>query len=143
MRFTRYLCALGATLILAPSLAWADLPNLKVTITGAQPATGSVEVTLFNSAETFMRSPFLQESGAVDESGQLVVEFFGLADGDYAVVVIHDVNDNGMLDTGFLGFGGESIGYSNGADPWLGRPDYEDVIISVEIENQEIEINLD
>jgi uncharacterized protein (DUF2141 family) len=142
MRFPEFVRVLAAVLCLAPAMVWADLPNLKVTVSGAIPAEGYVEVTIFDSEETFMRSPFLQERGKVDENGQFVAEFFGIVEGNYAIVVVHDRNHNGVLDTGFLGFGGELIGYSNGVTTWFGRPDFEDVKIGVESENVEVEIAL-
>jgi uncharacterized protein (DUF2141 family) len=57
-------------------------------------------------------------------------------------VVVHDENDNGAYDSGFLGFGGESLGYSNNARSWLGRPDFDDAKLSIGAEGAEIEISL-
>jgi uncharacterized protein (DUF2141 family) len=132
----------AATLILACGQAMAQLPSLKVNITGATPSTGSVEVSLFDSAEQFMVEPHLQESGAVDENGEFRAEFYGLEEGTYAVLVVYDENDNGVLDTGFLGFGGENIGYSNNVRPWLGRPSFEEVRIDVTEPDHQIAIEL-
>ena len=121
----------------------AELPSLKVTVTDAATTTGTVEVTLFNSSESFLKEAFLQQGGEVGENGTFVAEFAGLEEGDYAVVVVHDENDNGAYDSGFLGFGGESLGYSNNARSWLGRPDFDDAKLSIGAEGTEIEISLD
>ncbi len=134
---------LAALLLIAPAAALADLPSLKVVVSGANPPTGSIEISIFNSEESFMADPILQQSGEVAEDGRYEAEFFAVAEGEYAIVVVHDENDNGKLDTGFLGFGGEAIAYSNGADPWLGRPAYSDVAISVQADDVTEEISLD
>jgi len=130
-------------LMLTPFVAEAQLAKLTVTVRGLEPATGTVEISLFNSADTFMITPFLQKSEKVDGQEEVKVEFAGLIDGDYAVVVVHDENDNGVLDTGFLGFGGESFGYSNDASSWLGRPGFDSASFPVGGEDKEILITLD
>jgi len=117
------------------------LPRLTVKVAGLAPETGSVEVSLFNSAETFMLEPFFQESGVPDKDGNVEVLFLNVFEGEYGVVVVHDENANSLYDAGFLGFGAEPVGYSNDAAPWLGRPSFEDVSFDVQ-ESMEISINM-
>jgi len=126
-----------------PSLSWADLPSLTVHVSGAEPASGTIEVTVFDSPETFLTKAYLQRSGAVGEDGRFTANFSALPEGDYAVVVVHDANDNKKLDSGILGFGAESFAYSNGAsNPLFGRARFEDARIEVN-GDLEIEIPLD
>jgi len=129
--------------LLSPALALAESSSVRVVVTGLSPATGPVEISLFDAAESFMVEPYLQQSGTADENGSFETEFVSLPDGEYAVVVAHDANDNGKLDSGFLGFGGESYGYSNNARSWFGRPDFEDVKIAVDQPGILVEIDLD
>jgi uncharacterized protein (DUF2141 family) len=130
-------------LLLAPSLAWAELPSLTVHVSGAEPASGTVEVTVFDSPETFLAKAYLQRSGTVGEDGLFTAIFSAIPEGDYAVVVVHDANDNKKLDNGILGFGAESFAYSNGAsNPLFGRASFEDAKIEVN-DDLEIEISLD
>ena len=133
---------LTAMLLLSSMPVSAELSSLKVTVTDAVTTTGSIEVTLFNSSESFLKEAFLQQSGKASEDGTFVAEFVGLEEGEYAVVVVHDENDNGAYDSGFLGFGGESLGYSNNASSWLSRPDFDDAKLSIGAEGAEIEISL-
>jgi len=128
---------------LNPVLALAELPGVKVVVSNLPPTIGTVEVSLFDSAETFLKEPFLQNAGKADEDGNFESEFVGLIDGEYAVVVVHDANDNGKLDSGFLGFGGEKYGYSNNVRTWFGRPDFEDVKFTVDQPGTVVEIDLD
>lgn len=126
-----------------PAVALAALPDLSVQISNALPATGTVEVTLFNSADSFMREAYLQQSGEISESGEFTANFAGLEEGEYAVVVVHDENGNEAYDNGFLGIGAEGIGYSNNVRPWFFRPGFDDVKFSVNTESIKIEIRID
>lgn len=134
-------CLLILGVLLSPTAA-AQLAQLEVTVHGLQPATGTVEVTLFNSAATFLKKPFLQKAAAVEGADELTFRFVGLLDGEYALVVVHDENGNKVLDSGFLGFGSEGIGYSNDAAPWLGRPSFDDARFTIGEEDLAITVNL-
>jgi uncharacterized protein (DUF2141 family) len=52
--------------------------------------------------------------------------FSGVKPGTYAVAVFHDENDNGKLDTGFLGIPTEPTGASNDARGSMGPPKFKD-----------------
>ncbi|MEE4219065.1 MAG: DUF2141 domain-containing protein [Xanthomonadales bacterium] len=130
-------------LLLSPALARAELPALTVNVVDAHPASGTIEITLFNSAESFLKQTYVQRPCQPDADGRCSVTFAALEEGDYAVVVVHDANDNKKLDNGFLGFGAESFAYSNGAsNPLFGRADFEDARIRL-TETVTIEISLD
>ena len=135
--------ALLATLILLPALAHAELTKLTVVVSGIEPSTGTVEVSVFNSAETLMQKPVLQKPRKVDGHTETTFVFAGMLEGNYAVVVVHDENGNGVLDSGFLGFGGENFAYSNDARSWLGRPSFEDASFTVSTDDVEILIGLE
>lgn len=130
--------ALFAILFFLPALAHAQLARLTVVVSGIEPSTGTVEVSVFNSAETFMQKPLLQGSRKVVGRSEATFEFAGLMEGSYAVVVVHDANDNGVLDSGFFGFGGELYAYSNDASSWLGRPNF--AAASFEVAKQDVDI---
>jgi uncharacterized protein (DUF2141 family) len=130
-------------LLLLPGIAAAQLPSVTLTVTGADPASGTIEASLFSSSQDFLMEAHLQESGEVAEDGTFTAQFVGLEEGEYAIVVVHDANDNGVFDAGLLGFGGESVGYSNNASSWLGRPNFEDAKFTVNQAGQKIEISLD
>ncbi|MCH5377909.1 MAG: DUF2141 domain-containing protein, partial [Planctomycetes bacterium] len=108
--------------------------DLTVTVRVTHPGSlgGTVEVSLFDSPDSFMKKPYLQFSGPVAQDGTFTATFAAVPEGAYAVVVVHDENGNGTLDRGFLGFGGESYAFSNGASPWFGWPDFEDAAFRVD-----------
>jgi len=135
--------ALAFVLLFLPGFAQAQLAGLTVHVQGLEPTTGTIEVSLFNSAETFMEKPMVQQSKPVNGNADLVFEFSGLLEGQYAAVAVHDENGNGVLDNGFLGIGGESFGFSNDAGPWLGRPSFEAASFMIGTENLEITFQVD
>ena len=61
MKSSRF--ALLATLLLLPTFAHAQLAKLTVVVSGIAPATGTVEVSVFNSAETFTFEPTQMKNG--------------------------------------------------------------------------------
>jgi len=128
MKNLRIAIAYAAALVLIPpAIVQAELPGVTVNISNFSPSSGTVEVSLFNSAGSFLVEPYLQASGNVDEDGNFQTRFAALPSGEYAVVVVHDANNNGQLDNGFLGFGGEDYAYSNNVQTWFGRPDFDQV----------------
>lgn len=126
-----------------PMAAKAEFPSIVLTVSGADPATGTIEATLFNSADDFLIEAYMQQSGEVAEDGTFTTEFAGLEEGEYAISVVHDANDNGVYDAGFFGFGGESVAYSNDASSWLGRPGFDAAKFTVQDAGHVININLD
>jgi len=147
--------AIATSLLLLPTLAEAQFltedpflendqwANLTVLVHGLKTKSGTVEVSLFDTADSFLKTPIVQQSVTVEENKEISTSFVDLLVGDYAIVVVHDENDDGVLDTGILGFGGESYGYSNNVKPWLGRPDFEAVKFTVSEEDLEIVISLE
>ena len=133
----------GLALAAATPAALADSVELTVTVSGARPPTGSVEITLFNSAASFLNQPYKQTPCTPAEDGSCTVSFTSLPEGDYALVVVHDANGNRKLDNGFLGFGAERFAYSNDAsNPLFGRASFDDAKIRLDV-TTEIAISLD
>ena len=60
-------------------------------------------------------------------SGELTFSTSGLPSGDYAVRVMHDRNDNGELDSNFVGMPSEPWAFSNNATGSFGPPGWEQV----------------
>ena len=51
-------------------------------------------------------------------------DFEGIPPGTYALVVLHDENMNGKIDTNPLGIPKEGYGFSKDAKGWFGAPSY-------------------
>ena len=117
---------LGVLALLAAAPALSG--ELVVTITGVKKPTGTVLVTLKNSEAAWNNDTdavAVQKIAAqkvVADKGTLVVNFGDLPAGTYAVMVLHDENDNHKMDTGFMGIPSEGYGFSN--NPQVHRKPY-------------------
>lgn len=89
---------------------------------------GRVFISIYSSPQTFL-SPdkFRYHELNVSESivDGKVSTTFELPVGEYAVAVYHDNNDNGKMDTNFIGIPNEPSGMSNGHVPKFGPPRYD------------------
>ncbi len=129
----------GALLLTACYSAAAD--QLTVEVTGIERLGGHMMIAVYDDEASWSAS-----SGAVAEArdsvtGPLVrVSFPDLPRGYHAVMLYHDHNSNGELDTNMLGIPAEAYGFSNNAGR-LGRPDFDearflvdgDMTISIEL----------
>ena len=109
------------TLLMFPSFAVVTLfaavvqaGELTVTITDIREAQGSLMVAVVNSDAGWnnQEKPVAAQKVAAGK-GEMMLKFADLPAGRYAVQVMHDQNDNGKLDTNFLGIPSEGYGFSN------------------------------
>ncbi len=104
--------------------------KLEVTIKNVKESKGTIRVALFNSENDFLKQPI--ESKVVKASAtETNVVFDNLKPGEYAISVIHDVNENKELDKGFMGIPQEPYGFSNDARGKFGPPSYEESKLTV------------
>ncbi|GIV36875.1 MAG: hypothetical protein KatS3mg032_1254 [Cyclobacteriaceae bacterium] len=97
--------------------------TLEIRVGPLEPASGTLRVALFNSADRFMKEPFRVQELKV-EGPTLNIVFYNLPEGQYAFSLYHDVNNNGKLDTGLLGIPSEPWGFSNNARGRFGPPHF-------------------
>lgn len=106
----------------------AGTASLTLEITPFETTVGRIVISIFNSPDTFF-SPdkFRYHELNVAESivNGKVSTTFELPVGEYAVAVYHDSNDNGKMDTNFIGIPEEPSGMSNGHVPKFGPPRYD------------------
>jgi uncharacterized protein (DUF2141 family) len=108
--------------------------ELTVTVTGIKENRGSIRVGLFKSENDFLKKAVYGE--IVKATGQeVVVVFKNLPEGEYGVSVIHDENDNGELDSNFMGIPKEGFAFGNDAMGTFGPPSYNDAKIKVDSKN--------
>ncbi len=112
---------------LLPAVQAAPLPSaqsnatdkLTVRVTGARNAKGKIIVYLFRDPQGFPTDTskiIRQQSVNIDPNTMTaLVVFKDLPPGMFAVTVLHDENDNGKMDTNFLGIPTE--GYGASKDP--------------------------
>jgi uncharacterized protein (DUF2141 family) len=131
------------TLLFTPLLALsgAHAADLTVEVKGIGEAKGEVIVAIHDKAEGWLkRSVGLAKTTAV--AGSVKVSFPGLAEGDYAVSAIHDLNSNGKLDTNLVGMPIEPYGFSNDAIGNFGPAKFDDAKFKLGKDSKTITISL-
>ncbi len=106
--------------------------TLTVEVTLNKPAAGGmVRTALCPSSQAFTAEKGCKV-GQVNADGTTVeVHFEEVLDGEYAVKVFHDVNNNGKLDTNWMGVPKEPYGFSNDAMGTFGPPSWEQARFTV------------
>ncbi|MEM8969394.1 MAG: DUF2141 domain-containing protein [Bacteroidota bacterium] len=114
--------------------------ELTIQVTGLKSSEGQVQIAIFNSAESFLEEPV--QNSQIKLNGQKVVETtFTLPEGQYAVAVYHDENENGELDKNFLGTPTEAYGFSNDTrETRLRAPFFKETSIALEKSPQTLRI---
>lgn len=96
--------------------------TITVTIDNVTSNEGKVLAGL-HTAETFMKGPGIQNMESSIENGKAVLTFTNVAPGTYAIMAMHDANDNKRMDYQANGMPLESYGMS-GNDMTMGPPQF-------------------
>ena len=105
-----------------PTVSVAQSADVVVTLTGVQDRGGHALASL-STESTFMRGQGEYSARvAVASAGTLTLTFEDVAPGDYALMVMHDANDNGEFDMAPSGMPGEGFAFSSGGAPLMGPP---------------------
>lgn len=107
-------------------------PVLQVEITDLRAEAGTLRVSVFNRADGFLRDDrkALARGVVRASSGERALSF-RLPPGTYAVAILHDENDNGRLDTNFLGIPTEGYGVSNNPKPRFRAPRFREAVFTL------------
>lgn len=101
--------------------------QLTFKITGMEVAQGQILISIFNSENSFMKEALKSTVKKVSSTDQPVtIVFDNLPPGTYAMSTFHDENNNGELDSNFMGIPKEPYGFSNNARGSFGPPSFED-----------------
>ncbi|WKN30890.1 DUF2141 domain-containing protein [Porifericola rhodea] len=113
-----------------------------VNVSGIQSNEGLVQVALYASNDTFLEEPFMAQRYQLKESGEVEVVFDKVPHGEYAIAVYHDKNSNNELDTNFMGIPTEPYGFSNNYNPKLSAPKYKNAIVTIDQNNQQVDVRV-
>lgn len=126
---------LSTTLSLAQETKGQDIT---VTVENISNSRGHVVIAL-HSADTFMKTDGLQKAELKIKDGKVVATFKNVVPGNYALLALHDENDNKRMDFEPNGMPMESFGLSN--NPMLmGPPRFSDGQFEVINANLELTI---
>jgi len=92
----------------------ANAADLTVQLHGIRVQAGNIMMTVVDSQDSWdgKAKPVAREA-LVPDGDTATVTFEGLEPGDYAVMIAHDENSNGKLDTNLIGMPTEGYGFSN------------------------------
>lgn len=105
--------------------AFASAGDITVTITGIENSTGTIRVGLFNDGDDYPDDGFYREEAVDARSGAITVTFSNVPEGEYAIAVMHDENDDYVVNTNALGIPREGVGVSNNYLGGMRRPRYD------------------
>ena len=131
---------IAALLVLSSNVSAATLSIELVDITAS---TGTIGVQLVDSKAIFDGGGKPVAAKQIKATGveTISLKFEDLKPGKYAVMVMHDENDNGKLDSNILGIPKEGYGFSNNPNV-MRRPTFEEAMIEVEAADKAITINI-
>ncbi len=112
--------------------------TLTVTIENVLKDGGSILASL-HTADTFMKGDGIINAEAVAKKGEVTLTFENVTPGTFAIMVMHDANDNKKMDMEPNGMPKESYG-TTGEMNMFGPPSFETSKFEVADEDQEIRI---
>ena len=115
--------------------------SLTVHIENLDNNDGKLLVGLYNEESQFLNETY-QGIVAEIEDKKSTVTFKGVPKGVYAVSFVHDENNNGKMDTNFMGIPKEDYGCSNNATGFMGPPKWKDAKFQLKDNSQTITISL-
>ncbi len=101
---------------------------------------GTIKIGLYSSKENFLKSPIKSISVTAKKEG-VKVTFNNIKEGEYAISLYHDEDDNNKLNT-FFKIPTEPYGTSNNAKGQFGPPNWEDAKFKVSGTNETQHITL-
>ena len=115
--------------------------SITVKVENAENNKGQLFMALYNSESTFLNQTYAGKKSPIVNNGCEVI-FTNIPQGVYAVSIFHDQNDNGKMDSNFMGIPKEDYGCSNNAKGFMGPPKWEDAKFELKAKNETITIIL-
>lgn len=103
-------------------------PNeVKLEISGIKKPIGNLLIAAYNTRENYLDESQMTQGYVIQitETGTMTF-MIDLPEGEYALAVMHDVNEDGKLNKNFFGIPTERYGFSNNARGTFGPPSFDD-----------------
>jgi uncharacterized protein (DUF2141 family) len=113
---------------ISPHIVQSQNYTITVTITGLHSDKGKVMLSLYNSEDGYPKGPkkAYRLTSSPITNNMCTIVLTDIPKGTYAIACFHDENNNGKLDTNFLGIPNEGTGASNNAKGSMGPPKFKD-----------------
>jgi uncharacterized protein (DUF2141 family) len=106
--------------------------NFSVEVSGVEPGKGPVFFGLYDKEKGFLDNESQIATAKVKATeNKVVYTFKNLPDGDYAIAVYQDLNNNGKCDKNMIGYPTEGFGFSQNYKPRLSAPSFDQVKIAI------------
>lgn len=104
----------------------AGNPQLTIKIENIESVEGDIRIGVFNTSEKFLKQglTFKKYKIAVNKTTETII-INDLPKGEYAFMMYHDKNADGVLNRNFLGIPKEPFAFSNNVKPKLAKPTFE------------------
>ena len=112
--------------------------TITITIDNVKNDIGKVSFALHTN-DTFMKGNGVMNTETTIKDGKVTITFENVQPGEYAIMALHDENENGRMDFRENGMPLESYGTSNNVMAF-GPPQYDDAKFNVEKEALELSI---
>ncbi|AHM62526.1 hypothetical protein D770_21385 [Flammeovirgaceae bacterium 311] len=118
--------------------------SIIVKVEGTRNSKGVVRVALFNTEKGFPTDgqKAFKNISAPAKEGVVQLTVNNLPAGRYAISLLHDENENGVLDTNVVGYPKEGYGASNNNLPAFRAPNFNEAAFEVKAPRQELRISL-
>ena len=113
--------------------------NLNVTIDNINSGEGQILAQVFKGEDNYKNGKPVSSLILPAIKGENKFLFQNLSEGNYAVRLFHDSNNNNGLDTNVFGMPTEGYGFSNEAVGNFGPPKFSDMVIVIEKTSETID----
>lgn len=105
---------------LAATAGASQAETVVITLNGVEARPGKI-IAALNTREQFLRTGPAHEAVVEPVAGGVTLTFENVEPGEYALMVMHDIDANGQFD-----FGVDGWAFSNSARPMTGPPAFDD-----------------
>lgn len=124
--------AIGIILsLISTQIKAQDNFTISVTVEEISSNDGKIFLALYNSEDDFLETTYKGTISTITNN-TCKVTFENIPAGVYAVSIFHDENDNGKMDTNFMGIPKEDYGCSNDASGFMGPPKWKNAKFNLE-----------
>ena len=113
-----------------------------VEITGIENKGGVMMVGLFKETDKFLEIPSFNNETKIYVESIISVKLENIPFDTYAVSIYHDLNENGELDSKFMGIPKEPVGFSNNYFPKFGPPKFKKAAFDLDQTELKLTVNL-
>jgi len=118
--------------------------SMHVRIHDARSDRGKILVLVFDKEDGFPEQveKAFRQLALESKNGKTEFRLDDIPAGEYAITVLHDEDDNGIMTTNFVGLPVEKYGFSNNPKIYFGPPSFEKSAVQISSESKTIHINL-